>query len=166
MHQLIVDTENYSGNFEREMVAYATGCYGDCGVGDTEADMAREKLKHYAWWEENMVEQEDEDYGAEMMRPASICPTPGWFNNGRGYHFRADSEEAETIEGRYPAYLSVKMVVKQLPPQEVWDEFQERVIEFCEQYYPTMCSYKTEQPIVLTGVRQENAPTAKRKRNI
>lgn len=163
MHQLIVDTENYSGNFERQLVAFATGCFGDCGVGDTEAQLARQQMTHYAWWEENMIEQEDEDHGADCMRPASICPTPGWFNNGMGYNFRADSDEAETIEGRYPAYLSVKMVVEQLPPQEVWDEFQERLIEFCEQYYPVMHSYST---ITLTGVRHESAPSSKHKRNI
>lgn len=158
MHLLIVDTENYSGNFERQMVAFATGCYGDCGVGDTEAELAREDMQHYSWWEDNMVMQEDDEYGADVMRPASIHPTPGWFNNGRGYHFRGDSDEADTITERYPAYLSVKMVVEQLPPQEVWEEFQERVIEFCEHYYPTMRSYKTEAPIVLTGVRQEDVP--------
>lgn len=166
MHLLIVDTENYSGNFERQLVAFATGCYGDCGVGDTESQLAREEMTHYAWWEDNMIEQEDEDHGADCMRPASICPTPGWFNNGMGYHFRADSDEAETIQARYPAYLSVKMVVEQLPPQDVWEEFQERVIEFCEHYYPSMRSYKTEQPITLTGVRHESAPSSKRKHNI
>lgn len=166
MHLLIVDTENHAGNFEREMVAYATGCYGDCGVGDGEAQDAREEMTHYSWWEQHMVMQEDEEYGAEMMRPAAIHPTPGWVNNGRGWCVPENSPEAQDFERTYPAYLSVKMVVKQLPPQDVWDEFQERVIEFCEQYYPTMCSYKTEQPIVLTGVRQESAPTSKRKRNI
>lgn len=161
MHLLIVDTENYSGNFERQMVAYATGRSGDCGVGDEEAEVARNEMKHHDWWEENMVMQEDDEHGDEVMRPASICPTPGWFNNGTGYHFRADSDEADTIKGRYPAYLSVKMVVEQLPPEDVWEEFQERVIEFCENYYPTMRSYKTEAPITLTGVRQEEVPTAK-----
>ncbi len=166
MHLLIVDTENYSGNFERQLVAFATGCFGDCGVGDTEAQLARQQMTHYAWWEENIIEQEDEDHGADCMRPASICPTPGWLNNGMGYHFRADSDEAETIEGRYPAYLSVKMVVEQLPPQEVWDEFQERVIEFCETYFLTHWSNSTKQPITLTGVRQENAPSSKRKHTI
>lgn len=30
----IIDTNQYSGNFEREMCAYLTGCIGDCGVGD------------------------------------------------------------------------------------------------------------------------------------
>jgi hypothetical protein len=29
----VVDTEEYAGNFEREMCAYATGMTGECGVG-------------------------------------------------------------------------------------------------------------------------------------
>lgn len=162
MHMLIVDTEDHSGNFEREMVAFATGCSGDCGVGDFLAKESRDKMTHYAWWEKHMVMQEDKTYGADMMRPASIYPTPGWFNNGSGYHFRADSDEAETIEGRYPAYMSVKMVVDEVPPAEVWDEFQERVIDYCERVYVQNAPHwKTQKPITLTGVRIESAPNAK-----
>ena len=166
MHLLIVDTENYSGNFERELVAYATGCYGDCSVGETEAEDAREEMAHYAWWEQHMVMQEDEEYGAEMMRPASIYPTPGWVNNGRGWCAPADSPEAQDFEHRCPAYLSVKMVVDELPPQEVWDEFQERVIDFCETYFLTHWSNSTKQPITLTGVRQEKVASPKQRRRV
>lgn len=166
MHFLIVDTENYAGNFERELVAYATGCYGDCGVGDGEAEDARAKMKHYAWWEQHMVMQEDDEHGADMMRPVSLHPTPDWVNNGRGWCARADSVEAENFERTYPAYLSVKMVVDQLPPTEVWEEFQERVIDFCETYYLTHWSNSAKQPITLTGVRQEAAPASKLKQRV
>lgn len=167
MHRLIVDTEDYSGNFEREMVAYATGCYGDCGVGDYLAEQAQEKMKHYAWWEKHMVNQPDEDTGEDCMRPADIWPTPGWVNNGYGLHLREDSEEAEALTTCYPAYQSVVMVVDELPPQEVWEEFQERVIEFCEKVYPAEApSYKKQHPITLTGVRQEAIPTPSRKRSV
>jgi hypothetical protein len=34
----IVQTDKYAGNFEREMCAYMTGQYGECEVGDREAD--------------------------------------------------------------------------------------------------------------------------------
>jgi hypothetical protein len=30
----IIDTEQYAGNFEREMCAYCTGILGDCEVGE------------------------------------------------------------------------------------------------------------------------------------
>ena len=166
MYHLIVDTENYSGSFERELVAYATGCFGECGVGDCLAEESRDEMTHHAWWEKHMVMQEDDEYGADMMRPASIHPTPGWVNNGRGWCVPAHSPEAQDFERTYPAYLSVKMVVDELPPKDVWEEFQERVIEFCETYFLTHWSNSTKQPITLTGVRQESAPTPKRKNTI
>lgn len=34
----IIDTDSYSGNFEREMCAYITGHIGDCLVGFEEAE--------------------------------------------------------------------------------------------------------------------------------
>ena len=30
----VIDTDQYAGNFEREMCAYVTGRYGECGVGE------------------------------------------------------------------------------------------------------------------------------------
>jgi len=37
-HSFIIDTNEYAGNFEREMCAYCTGQIGDCGVGEEEAE--------------------------------------------------------------------------------------------------------------------------------
>lgn len=95
---LIIDTEQYSGNFEREMCAYITGQIGECGVGDNVAEKYSEKIKHLDWWEEHIVsERDDSEYGCH--RPASIWPTPGWFNNGTGGHFKDTPEnEKEAIE--------------------------------------------------------------------
>lgn len=33
-----IDTNEYSGNFEREMCAYLTGCVGECEVGEEYVD--------------------------------------------------------------------------------------------------------------------------------
>ncbi len=35
---VLISTNNYSGNFERELTAYVTGCYGECEVGKREAN--------------------------------------------------------------------------------------------------------------------------------
>lgn len=35
---LVADTNQYAGNFERELCAYITGQYGECSVG---ADIAK-----------------------------------------------------------------------------------------------------------------------------
>lgn len=95
---LIVDTEQYAGNFEREMCAFITGQVGECGVGDDIAEQYSADIKNLKWWEEHIVsERDDSDYGC--YRPASIWPTLGWFNNGTGGHFKDTPEnEAEAIE--------------------------------------------------------------------
>jgi hypothetical protein len=33
-YAFVIDTDQYAGNFEREMTAYLTGRIGQCGVGD------------------------------------------------------------------------------------------------------------------------------------
>jgi len=38
-YEVIVKTNSYAGNFEREMCAYCTGVIGECGVGEDFADM-------------------------------------------------------------------------------------------------------------------------------
>lgn len=38
---VIVDTDSYAGNFERDLVAWMTGLVGDCEVGEEYAELAR-----------------------------------------------------------------------------------------------------------------------------
>lgn len=94
---LVIDTENYSGNFEREMCAYLTGQYGECGVGQELAEKVKEEgqIKHIEWWDSHIVQQAksgDEDL---CLRPVSIWTTPGWFNNGYGGHYQDIPENEE-----------------------------------------------------------------------
>ena len=92
MFIFVIDTEQYAGNFERELCAYLTGQIGDCQVGD---DMA-EKFKEEEG--EKLVEKFDDliqrvsDEGC--YRPVMIWYTEGWFNNGIGGHFRTGEEAA------------------------------------------------------------------------
>ncbi len=88
--RFIIDTEDYAGNFERELCAYLTGCIGDCGVGQDMAELFCEETGLEPF--ENVM-QEADDHGC--MRPASAYPTPGWFNHGFGGHFREGDEVAE-----------------------------------------------------------------------
>lgn len=92
---IIIDTEQYAGNFEREMCAYVTGQYGDCGVGRNIADSISDEIRHLAWWTDHIVQRADE-HGTE--RPASISQTPGWFNNGMGGLYRDIPEEYERAQ--------------------------------------------------------------------
>jgi len=90
----VIDTESYSGNFERQMTAYCTGRIGDCEVGDGEASIFRKE-----------VGDPDKIFGEVLdipdafgcRRPTEIYPTPGWFNNGMGGHYR-DGQEKEALD--------------------------------------------------------------------
>lgn len=78
---IVIDTNQYSGNFEREMCAYLTGQYGECGVGDDIAESERKNIKNIDWWDKNIIQRNDE-YG--YSRPVKIYPTPNLTNNGKG----------------------------------------------------------------------------------
>jgi len=100
-----IDTNEYSGNFERPMCAFITGQVGDCGVGDELIENALEELAQdtfnntLEWIEEHIVSESD-DHGCH--RPASIWPTPGWYNNGMGKHYLDNpSTEEQAIKDHY-----------------------------------------------------------------
>ena len=93
---LIIDTEQYAGNFERQMCAYITGQVGECGVGQGIPEEYAKYIKYLNWWENHVVLEKDE-HGCS--RPASIWPTLGWFNNGMGGHFKdTQKNESKAIE--------------------------------------------------------------------
>lgn len=153
-YKIIIDTEQYSGNFEREMCAYITGRYGECGVGYEIAKFYASQINHLEWFKENIVNQPDEDNGCN--RPVSVSVTPGWFNNGYGRHIR---EGTPTIRTKHPAYLSVEIYTHTIPPKEVIEEIIERAKYFClnrESIYAETSKYITKEnkePLTFTGVR-------------
>ena len=73
---VIIDTDKYAGNFEREMCAFITGQIGECGVGDVEQSTALNELdsESIEWFQDNVAQMGDEHGCA---RPATIHATPG-----------------------------------------------------------------------------------------
>jgi len=71
---LVIDTDQYAGNFEREMCAFLTGHTGDCGVGD---NYITEDLDDDLFG--NVISVPDE-HGC--YRPVSIYPV----KNGNRYN--------------------------------------------------------------------------------
>lgn len=92
---VIIDTDSYSGNFEREMSAYCTGLYGEY-VDDYYANQFRIERAISGDDDapfDNIIAYIINDH--EASESCAICPTPGWFNNGVGGHFKdGDDEEA------------------------------------------------------------------------
>jgi hypothetical protein len=74
---IIIHTNKYSGSFEREMCAYATGLVDESGVGSE-----GENIQHFVWWDEN----------ADFDQLVEICPTPGYIDNGMGKQYLDTSE--------------------------------------------------------------------------
>jgi len=68
---LVVRTDSYAGNFEREMGAYMTAQYGECEVGDREAEQARRELPpDVVGWCGDHVTQESDEHG--VLRPVEL----------------------------------------------------------------------------------------------
>ena len=116
--KIVVDTNKYSGNFEREMCAFATAQVGECGVGEDEVDEAHQ----YASWWETHIQQVDDG----CWRPVAISPTPGFINDGMGGHYE------DTPENRKLANEAAvqKMIAYQAPQKAVIEKrLQERNFE-------------------------------------
>lgn len=146
---LVVDTEQYSGNFEREMCAYITGQIGDCGVGEEFVNEYSSDIRHLDWWNENVYQKADEH---ECERPVEIYPTEGWLNNGMGTFIKKTDPE----QTGYPAYMSVAIFMTEKPSEEVIMEFVQRAQDFCT-HYPELSknvglTFNTKS-LTFTGVR-------------
>lgn len=68
---VVIDTNKYAGNFEREMCAYITRQVGSCGVGQDFADIAEKELteEQAEWFEDNISSQPDDN---GCWRPCEI----------------------------------------------------------------------------------------------
>ena len=133
-----IDTNEYSGNFERPMCAFITGQVGDCGVGeelieDALEELAKDTFNNTLDWIEDHIVSEADDHGC--YRPASIWPTPGRANNGSGGHFDADKLPKEECwnDTNWPAYESVAIFFDEVPPKEVIDVMMERALRFASE---------------------------------
>ena len=116
---VVIDTDSYAGNFEREMCAYITGQIGDCCVGDKKAALAAEELAEVTIFNgeeqepileyfEYSVEQEGDEHGCR--RPVEI-----WNDLGNGYS-------------------SLAIFFNEIPPDEVLAIMLERAKEFAATY--------------------------------
>lgn len=84
MKKVIIHTNKYAGNFEREMCAYITGHIGDCGVGSNLVDE-----KYTPMFEPYILQIDEENTGCK--RPVKIYPNPRYANNGLGHSFDSSS---------------------------------------------------------------------------
>lgn len=105
--RVVIDTDSYAGNFERDLCAYVTGQYGECEVGKDLADNFSKDIEHIEWWEKNIVQRSDPPPACSCERPVKI------YKNKEG------------------VYHSLAIYVKKHPSEKVLSELIERVKYFC-----------------------------------
>lgn len=90
---LVIDTDCYAGNFERELAGYTTGiCDLDRGHGDREAEDAKAAAPDMVdALEAKSRAVRHNEYG---MVTNTIRATPGRLNNGLGFNFPANDPVA------------------------------------------------------------------------
>jgi len=139
-----VDTDEYAGNFEREMVAYMTGRYGECCVGSTEAarfnvEMNRDDVID-PWVEDDhpfaFVRSMPDEKGC--CRPVTIGPTP----QGRLTDL--------VMKRRGRPLNSVGIFMERPPTKNEIELLKERAQAFSE-YWAEKCSLRKK--ILIQGFR-------------
>lgn len=71
-YAILIKTDSYAGNFERELCAHLTGHIGECGVGDNYVDESiAEKFENY------VAQEEDEG----CYRPVNLGYDFGYSND-------------------------------------------------------------------------------------
>lgn len=95
----IIDTDQYAGNFEREMCAYITGHTGECGVGGELAGcLKKDTGLNPDTFFSNVLQVADED---GCCRPVEIQPNPNWFNDGHGNEWKITDNDVEKQLKKY-----------------------------------------------------------------
>jgi hypothetical protein len=109
---VVVHTDSYTGNFEREFCAYVTGVVGDCGKGQNLANEYREDegKDYYDFWDS--LDQVPDDNGC--CRPVSL-DTNSFEGNSLLIFFQSDptvpgegcgpETEFNIIQRRAPLYF-------------------------------------------------------------
>lgn len=122
----VIDTDQYAGNFEREMCAFVTGQIGECGKGSKQAVLFHCDHPLRIDEFENLVVQFPDGHGNH--RPTAIWPTPGTMNES----------------GSGAAYQSVAIFLDSEPSDEIITFMKKRALQFCAEY---------NCPLSITGYR-------------
>lgn len=127
-HIFVIDTDNYAGNFEREMCAYVTGQVGDCEVGEEFAEEAKKEIPGIVEKFGEIVEKIPDEHGC--YRPAEIWPNSRYGNDGLGNQALLDDGNMEKYA--YPAFNSVAIHFNEVPDAEMISMMKARSYDFAK----------------------------------
>jgi len=144
----VVDTTEYSGNFEREMTAFCTGAMDEGEYARKDANRFCEEAPSAVreYMRRHTIMSWVEDHG--WMTPATIWATPGYWNNGHGTEF--PDSEWDGKQRKWPAYLSVGMLFDEAPTDEILDFLKGRARKFKKRNY---LGTREPLPVDITGFR-------------
>lgn len=184
----VVDTDSYSGNFERELCGYVTGRWDNETHGGDQATIAQKELLPEIWeyLQDHVINCMEEHDDIPYSTPVIIWPTAGWFNDGMGGHFK-EGQEKEALEHhikevaayekqhntklhiskgltKFPAYQSVGIFFDEKPPQHIVDVLKERAYKFTKEYWPKHKIFGHK--IDVTGFRLVREATVKNEESL
>jgi len=143
---VIIDTDAYAGNFEREMSAFAAGAYNfEMGHGGREMGEFEEAAEDDPRLTAIMEAVESQHHVEYDDVVCSIWPTPNRLNDGVGGHY-----DAEPGEAGWPAYESVAIFFERALTEEELAIVRKRAEEYASA--PTGCGNGT--PFKILNVRQ------------
>lgn len=119
----VIDTDSYSGNFERQLCGYITGVVGDCEVGEKESNCFTKEVDPDSDALFDHVTQKADEHCC--YRPCSIWITPNRFTIGKFTY--SSTKEANMI---YPVYESVAIFFEEKPPEAAIELMKSRTEKF------------------------------------
>jgi hypothetical protein len=127
----VVDTDQYAGNFERELGAYVIGAVDD--HGDESVAHYLEKFDGATPPSKKLTQLSDmriADPGDDGIHrsPVDLAPTPGWSNDGHGNAYRVKGNGKYRF--KYPSYQSVAIFLVRKPIEEETALLTKRAQEF------------------------------------
>ena len=113
----VIDTDDYAGNFERELSCYVVGQCDEYGEhrGGVYREMFAEDFGDKDPFED-LVEHRINDPGDDgiMRAPMDLAPTPGYENDGAGNHRPIAADK----KPKHPAFNSVAIFLTRRPTED------------------------------------------------
>lgn len=134
----VIDTNKYSGNFERQMCAYCTGFYGECEVGKEYAKMFDKDFNIEDEYEGDNIFYENIEYKSDdgCSRPCIVFNNPKYGNDGDGNHVLLT--ETNKDDYLYSAYNSVGILFFEKPTEKQIEIMKERALKFVDIFDKTV----------------------------
>ena len=159
----VIDTNEYAGNFGRQMCAYLTGEVGECGGGKEMAELFHKEVNEPNLFV-NVASCSDED---GCSRPAIIYPNPRYANNGIGGAYLLKGSGSKEIQKKLVANYVKEIEEKEIPYIERFEtEPTTKQIKLMKERALKLAKIYKEYGIKIEGFRLINFKKTKSEKKI